>query len=109
MRTSTIGVLAASMTVSVIASAQQTNYTGSEAAIREIVSGHTCKGKDILKFGAIAPGTAGRFERAGRPIADYTVGYGTILIRRGGKLHGHVTAVSVDDHMLYMSGDPYRC
>jgi hypothetical protein len=109
MRTSTIGVLAAAMTVSAIASAQQTIYDGSEVAIREIVSGHTCKGKDILKFGAITPGAAGRFERAGSPIAVYTVGYGTILIRRGGELHGHVTSVSVHDHMLYLSADRYQC
>lgn len=109
MRKSSVVALAATMTVSAIASAQQTIYTGSEVAIREIVSGHICKGKDVLRFGAITPGESGRFERTGRPIADYTVGYGTILIRRGGKLHGHVTAVSVHDHMLYMSGDPYQC
>lgn len=109
MRKSSIVALAATMTVSAIASAQQTIYTGSEVAIRKIVSGHTCKGKDILRFGAIAPGESGRFERSGRPIARYAVGYGTILIRRGGKLHGHVTAVSVHDNMLYLSGDPYHC
>ena len=109
MRKSAIVALAATMSVSAIASAQQTIYSGSEVAIREIISGHTCKGKDILKFGAITAGMAGRFERAGSPIADYTVGYGTILIRRAGKLHGHVTAVSVRDHMLYLSGDPYQC
>jgi len=109
MRNSAIVAFAATMTVAVIASAQQAIYDGSGAAIREIISGHTCKGKDILKFGAITPGTAGRFERAGSPIADYTVGYGTILIRRGDKLHGHVTAVSVRDHMLYLSGDRYQC
>lgn len=109
MRKSAIIALAATMTVSVIASAQQKIYDGSEVAIRETISGHTCNGKDILKFGVITPGMAGMFERAGSPIADYTVGYGTILIRRGGKLHGHVTAVSVRDHMLYLSGDPYQC
>lgn len=109
MRTSAIVVLAATMTVSAIASAQQAIYDGSGAAIREVISGHTCEGKDILKFGAITPGTAGSFERAGSPIADYIVGYGTILIRRGDKLHGHVTAVSVRNHMLYLSGDRYQC
>jgi len=109
MRTSAIVALAATMTVSVIASAQQTIYDGSEVAIRAVISGHTCIGRDILKFGAITPGAAGRFERAGSPIADYTVGYGTILIRRGGELHGHVTSVSVRDHMLYMSADRYQC
>jgi hypothetical protein len=109
MRKSAIVALAATMTVSAIASAQQTIYSGSEAAIRAVISGHTCKGKDILRFGAITPGTAGRFERAGSPIADYTVGYGTILIRRGGELHGHVTSVSVHDQMLYLSADRYQC
>lgn len=109
MRISGIVVVAAAMTTSAIVTAQQTTFDGSASAIRAIISGKTCKGRDILKFGKIVPGAAGTFERAGSPIGIYSIGYGTILIRRQGKLHGHVTSVSVPDHMLYLSADRYQC
>ena len=60
-------------------------------------------------FGESAPGSAGMFERKGRPRGTYTVGYGTILIRRGQELHGHVTSVSVPNQVLYMSTGTFRC
>jgi len=92
-----------------IASAQEVAIDGSAAAIREVVSGKTCVGEDILKFGESVVGLAGAFERIGRPEGAYAIGYGTILIRRGERLHGHVASVSVLDDRLYMSTETYRC
>ena len=82
---------------------------GSADAIRAVVSGKVCVGDDVLKFGRIAPGAPATFNRVGRPIGTYEIGYGTIQILRGHKLHGHVASVSVRDHMLYMSTTTYRC
>jgi hypothetical protein len=82
---------------------------GSAEAIREVVSGKVCVGDDVLKFGRSAPGASGTFNRVGRPIGTYEIGYGTIQILRGQELHGHVASVSVRDHMLYMSTTTYRC
>ena len=58
---------------------------------------------------AVVVGLAGAFERIGRPEGAYAIGYGTILIRRGERLHGHVASVSVLDDRLYMSTETYRC
>jgi hypothetical protein len=90
-------------------SAQEETVDGSAAAIRTVVSGKTCTGEDVLIFGKSVPGSAGTFERKGRPDARYNIGYGTILIRRGQDLHGHVTSVSVPDRVLHMSTGTYRC
>jgi hypothetical protein len=102
-------ILAAAMTTSAIVSAQQTIFDGSASAIRAVVSGKTCKGKDIIRFGEISADSAGAFERVGRAAGVYRVGYGTILIRRGDEMHGHVTSVSVPDHVLYLSTGKYQC
>src|SRR5690606_30239777 len=99
---------AAAATMSAIVAAQET-VDGSPAAIRMVVSGKTCSGGDILTFGESAPGSTGTFERAGRPTGTYSVGYGTILIHRDQDLHGHVTSVSPQDGVLYMSTGVYRC
>jgi hypothetical protein len=90
-------------------SAQESSIDGSAAGIRNVVSGRTCLGDDVLTFGESARGSAGTFERSGRPAGSYNVGYGTILIRRGQDLHGHVTSVSPVDHVLYLSASTYRC
>lgn len=93
-----------------VLSAQEVPVDGSAAAIRKVVSGKTCRGEDVLIFGeGSMPGSAGTFERQGQPKATYNVGYGTILIRRGQKLHGHVTSVSVLDNTLHLSAGTYRC
>lgn len=91
--------------------AQEKAVDGSAAAIRGVISGQTCHGtgEDILIFGESGPGLPGTFERKGLPRGTYSTGYGTILIRRGQDLHGHVTSVSVPDHVLYMSTGTYRC
>jgi len=90
-------------------SAQEAPVDGSAAAIRKVVSGQTCVGDDVLVFGKSTPGSGGTFERKGSSSASYDVGYGTILIRRGPDLHGHVTSVSVPDRVLHMSVGTYRC
>jgi hypothetical protein len=111
MRTPNTLVLtfAAAVAMSTIGTAQET-IDGSPAAIRMVVSGKVCSGDDVLTFGESAPGTAGTFERTGRPVGSYSVGYGTILIhRRDQDLHGHVTSVSPQDGVLYMSTSVYRC
>jgi len=92
-----------------ITSAQELAIDGSAAAIREVVSGKTCVGKDTLRFGDSTAGSSGTFERLGRPEGRYAIGYGTILVRRGQDLHGHVTSVSVLGHRLYVSAETYRC
>jgi hypothetical protein len=97
-------LVAAAAVGSVIASAQETTVDGAAAAIRKVISGKTCTGEDVLVFRE-----SGTFERKGRPNATYNVGYGTILIRRGDDLRGHVTSVSVSGNMLHMSTGSYRC
>lgn len=109
MRVLPITLLIAATATSAALAGQQGTVDGSVAAIRQVVSGETCTGDDVLIFGESGPGSAGTFERKGRPSGAYAVGYGTILIRRGQDLHGHVTSVSVADHMLYMSTGTYRC
>lgn len=109
MRAPSVFLLVAATAAPAVLSAQEETVDGSAAAIRTVVSGKTCTGEDILIFGKSAPGSAGTFERKGRSNASYSVGYGTILIRRGQDLHGHVTSVSVPDHVLYMSTNTYRC
>jgi hypothetical protein len=89
--------------------AQDVATQGSAAAIRKVVSGKTCVGEDVLKFGQSAPGLPGIFNRIGQPEGKYAIGYGTILILRSHKLHGHVASVSVGDHKLYMSTEMYQC
>ena len=100
-------VLAVATLASTAVSAQETD--GSAAAIRNVVSGRTCLGDDVLTFGESARGSGGTFERSGRPAGTYSVGYGTIMIRRGPDLHGHVTSVSPVDHVLYLSAGTYKC
>jgi hypothetical protein len=104
-----IALIAGTIAVPAIAFAGDITTEPSAAAIREVVSGKTCVGNDVLIFGESSPGFGGTYERVGRPTGNYSVGYGTILIRRGHDLHGHVTSVSVPDHMLYMSTETYRC
>ena len=109
MRGACIFFLAAAATAPAVSSAQNAIVDGSAAAIREVVSGKTCTGEGVLTFGEAGPGSAGTFNRIGRPDATYAVGYGTILIRRGEDLHGHVTSVSMPDRVLHIGADTYRC
>ena len=97
------------LSASAITSAQELAVDGSTAAIREVVSGKICTGADTLKFGESTAGASGTFARLGRPEGRYAIGYGTILIRRGEDLHGHVTSVSVSDGRLYVSTETYQC
>ena len=92
-----------------IASGQGVLFEASAAAIDEVISGKTCVGQDVLKFGEHNAQTSGHYERNGRPPGLYETGYGTILIKRGKDLHSHVATVSVEDHTLYMSADKYLC
>ncbi|MEH2611099.1 hypothetical protein [Bradyrhizobium sp. AZCC 1693] len=108
MRAPSLILFAAATAAPAVLFAQET-VDGSAAAIRAVVSGKTCTGDDILIFGKSVTGSAGTFERKGRPNGSYSVGYGTILIRRGQDLHGHVTSVSVRDRVLHMSAGTYRC
>ena len=94
---------------SVPAAAQEPLFEASSAAIREVVGGKQCIGEDLLIFGKSSAGNAGSYERVGRPLGEYKIGYGTILILRGKDLHSHVATVSVRDHMLYMSAEKFRC
>jgi hypothetical protein len=99
----------AAMATPVVASAQGPVIDGSALAIQEVVSGKTCIGDDVLAFGKNIARSGGTFERSGRAKATYSIGYGTILIRRNGNLHSHVTSVFVPDQMLYMSSSTYHC
>jgi hypothetical protein len=90
------------------ATAQQT-VDGSAIAIREVVAGKTCRGDDVLVFGVSTPGSRGTFERVGRPVGTYSIGYGSILIRREHDLHGHLAAVSLADRKLFLSTGVYSC
>jgi hypothetical protein len=109
MRVLSITLFIAATAMSTALAAPERTVDGSIAAIRQVVSGETCTGDEVLIFGESGPGSAGTFERKGRPSGAYAVGYGTIMIRRGQELHGHVTSVSVADHVLYMSTGTYRC
>lgn len=110
MRTPRLTLLVtAALATSVVVSAKDLGFDGSAAAIRAVVAGKQCVGSDVLAFGDKAPGSAGTFERVGQPAGAYSVGYGTILIRRGEEVHGHVASVSTHDRMLYLSTSAYRC
>ncbi len=110
MRMRGISVLAAvAVTNLAIAGDGEVSIDGSAPAIRKVVSGKTCVGNDTLRFGESIAGSPGRFERVGRPEGLYAIGYGTILIRRGNDLHGHIAAVSVPTRTLYLSTGTYRC
>lgn len=109
MRAPSIILLIAVTAAPAALAAPEETVDGSATAIRKVVSGETCTGDDVLIFGKSGPGSAGTFERKGRPNGIYTIGYGTILIRRGQDLHGHVTSVSVSEHVLHMSTGTYRC
>jgi hypothetical protein len=110
MRPAGIVFLAAAVTAGpTVVSAQTVNFDGSAAAIRKVVAGKTCVGQDVLTFGQSGAGSAGTFKRVGRPDGTYDIGYGTILIHRGRDVHGHVTSVSVPNHMLHMSTSSYQC
>lgn len=109
MKVPCIVVVVAAMAAPAIASAQDIAIAGSVDAIRQVVSGKTCVGEDVLIFGESIRGAGGTYERLGRAKAIYSIGYGTILIRRDQDLHGHVASVSVPDHMLFMSTSKYRC
>jgi hypothetical protein len=92
-----------------VATAQESDIDGSAQAIRTVIAGKKCVGLDILAFGKSAAGVPGTFERTDSPAATYAVGYGTILIRRGEEIHGHVASVSPQNRMLYLSKGAYRC
>lgn len=102
MRGLSVILLVAATAAPAVLFAQEGAVDGSAAAIRTVVSGKICTGQDVLVFGMIVPGSAGTFERKGRRSASYSIGYGTILIRRDQDLHGHVTSVSVPNpHAVY--------
>lgn len=107
-RALTVVVTASAIATPAIA-AEPDIISGCAAAIRDVVSGKTCVGADVLKFGKALAGSFATFERIGRRKGTYTVGYGTILIQRGHSLHGHVTSVSETAHKLYMSKETYQC
>lgn len=111
MRVPSVILLVAATAVPVLLAAQEETVDGSATAIRAIVSGKTCtgEGEDVLIFGKSTAGSRGTFERKGHPNGSYTIGYGTILIRRGKDLHGHVASVSVPSHVLHLSANAYRC
>jgi hypothetical protein len=109
MSVTNVVIFAAAAMISTGVSAQYEAFDGSGSAIMTVVSGKTCVGDDILRFGEIGTGSAGVFERVGSRAAEYKVGYGTILIRRDGDLHGHITSVSVPHRVLYMGTSKYRC
>ena len=77
---------AATITAPALGAAPESTVTGSAATIRSVVSGKTCVGEDTLTF-----------ERSGRATGTYSYR----LIRRGKDLHGHVTSVSAQDHLLH--------
>lgn len=108
MKTPRVFIVVVAMAASAIASAQE-GATGSAEAIRKVVSGKTCVGTDVLKFGESVRGSAGTYDHVGYTYATYSIGYGTILVRRDSSLHGHVATVSVPNHMLYLSTSTYRC
>lgn len=109
MKTPCMVIAIATLAVPAIASASEVVIDGSAAAIREVISGKTCTGDDVLIFGEITRGTDGTYDRRGSTSATYSIGYGTILVNRDRKLHGHLASVSVSDHMLYMSTNKYQC
>ena len=100
---------AAILTLPVDLPAQNVPFEASARAIHEVISGKKCVGDDLLIFGERDPKTSGSYERVGQPPGEYQIGFGTILILRDGRLHSHVATVSLEDHMLYMSADKYRC
>lgn len=109
MRVACLFFAAAAAAAPTATPAQNAMVDGSAAAIREVVSGKTCVGDGVLTFGEAGPGSDGTFRRTGRPDGTYAIGYGTILVRRGQDLHGHVTSVSVPDRVLHIGADTYRC
>jgi len=109
VKTISIAFVAMMCSAPAAASAEDVSTDGSPAAIYEVISGKTCVGDGVLVFGASAPGSSGTFTRQGRPPGTYSVGYGTIMIRRDQSLHGHIASVSVANHVLYMSTGLYQC
>jgi hypothetical protein len=109
MRTVSVILLAVATVAPAALSAGERLIDGSSAAIRTVVSGRTCTGTDAITFGRSEVGAAATFERKGRPIGSYSLGYGTILIRRGQDVHGHIASVNVAESILYLSADSYRC
>lgn len=85
----------------------------SASTIRALISGRSCSnGTAHLKFGPSAPGVPGEFERTGLQRGSYAIGYGTVLIKRGGSIHSHVVTVSASeaaDPILYFSAERFRC
>lgn len=80
--------------------------------IRSVISGKECKdskGNGVIKFGASTAELAGTFDRAGKGIASYQIGYASLLIKRHGKIHSHVATVSRDAKTLHLSADVFRC
>jgi hypothetical protein len=109
MRMLSVTLLVAAAVTPAALFAKDRIFDGSAAAIRTVVSGRTCTGTDVITFGRGDTASAGTFERQGYPRASYNVGYGTILIRRGEDVHGHIASVNVPDSMLYLSTGTYRC
>jgi hypothetical protein len=103
MRTVSVVLLAVAAIAPVALSAGERTIEGSAAAIRTVVSGRTCIGTDVITFGRSEAGVTATFERKGRPIGNYSLGYGTILIRRGQDVHGHIASVNIADSILYLS------
>jgi hypothetical protein len=104
-----ITACAAVVATSFVVSAQETDIDRSAQAIRAVVAGKKCVGVDVLAFGTSSAGVPGTFERANNSTAMYAVGYGTIMVRRGEEVHGHVASVSPLNGMLYLSKNTYRC
>jgi hypothetical protein len=97
-------LIASGLLIPTLVFAQEASVDGSATAIRKVIAGKTCVGDDVLVFKE-----TGKFERTGSPNGAYSVGYGTILIRRGQDVHGHLTSVSVRDQLLHMSTSTYQC
>ena len=79
--------------------------------ITRVVAGKSCKGPkgDFLKFGASVSGQPGEFVHSGQVVATYQVGYASVFIMRGGKLHSHVIIVSPSKGLLHFNGNYYQC
>ncbi len=85
--------------------AQDAENSGKRTDIVSVISGKTCEnGAAVLRFGKLEDG-AGTFVREGMPSAMYRVGYGSLMIKRGEALHGHVVSVKKQSGMFFLSAE----